>query len=252
MIDRRRGRLAIPPVLAALAASLAFLPAWASAAECPADKCFEFTTSPNGVYVLTIPARGIALIPGGSGLADCKWSVKAEFGDGSEPEELEFDASKAFTSSHTFPAPGVYIVDIYATEGIHAGSSTACPDLHIQAKVTYPEPVPEESEEPAPEGPGAQAPGGGGGAAAATQAPAGAAAPAPPPGSPYWKACGGVARAHLVACRKAKRVIRAARSLLSRARLEQGASFKAAGFGCRLRGNGDLACQRGKQRVLGA
>jgi hypothetical protein len=252
MTDRRRGRLAIPPTLAAIAASLALIgAAGASAAECPADYCTERTTMPNGIFELKIPPKYIAFIPieGSSELVDCTWQVRVDFGDGSEPEKLEFDASKEFSASHQFPEPGVYYVEIYAEEGIHAGNKTECPDEHIQAKVTYPEPPPKETEEPGTEGPGTQPPGGGGGAVAAATPPP-AAAPTPAPGPP-WRACGGGIRAHLVACRRAKRVIRAARAFLSRAKLEQGASFQAAGFSCRLRGNGNLSCRRGRQRVLG-
>lgn len=245
-----RGRaVAVLLVLAATATSIALLPATASAAECDADYCTERTTNSNGVYILVIPAGGIALVPGGSAFADCKWNVKADFGDGSEPEELEFDAAKEFRSSHKFPEPGIYYVDIHASNGVHAGDLTKCPDLHIRAKVTYPEPPPEETEEPGPEGPGAQAPGGGD-AVVAIQPPVAAAGPTPQP-SPYWRACGGGVRAHLVACRRAKQVLRTARALLSGARLEQGATFRAAGFSCRARANGDLACRRGQRRVLG-
>jgi hypothetical protein len=246
---RRRAGLVIVLVLGAMAVGAAFVPAGASAAECPADRCFEFTTNARGIYVLSIPAGGIAFL-GGAELGDCKWQVKVEFSDGSPPEELEFDAAKAFVSSHQFPAPGVYLVDIHATEGVHEADQAKCPDLYIQAKVTYPTPPPpKEEEKPAPEGPGVQAPGGGS-VPAATQTPSDATPQTDP--DPYWQACGSGVRAHLVPCSRAKRVIRAARSLLARARLEKGATFTAARFSCRLRANGGVACRRGRQRVLGA
>lgn len=222
-------------------------------AACEADYCTERTTNEDGFYLLTIPAGGIALIPGGSALADCKWEVEAQFSDGSPPETYFFDATQPFQSSHTFPEPGVYFVDIYATEGVHGAGPSKCPDLHIQAKVTYPEP-PQEPEEPGPEGPGISS--SGGGAAATAQPPV--IVPAPQPeASTFWRDCGGGVLAHRVPCPKARRVIGAARSLLAHARpsdrLAEGAIFKAAGFSCRLR-KGDatsVSCRRGRQRVLG-
>ena len=248
---RNRRGLAVPGLLACLIVSaLAFSAAEsAAAAECPADYCTERATNENGFYLLMIPAGGIALIA--PSLADCKWEVEAQFSDGSPTEFYSFDASKSFQSSHTFPEPGVYFVDIYATEGVHGGDSTPCPDLHIQAKVTYPEPAAKETGEPGPEQPLAHPPAGGG-AVAGSQPPAGA----PPAGSspvPYWRACGGGVRAHLVSCPKARKVIRAARDLLSRARLARGAVFQAGGFSCRLRHGtaGSVSCRRGRQRVLG-
>jgi hypothetical protein len=250
-MERGRRWLGVPVLLLALTAAMMIAaPAErAGAAECPADYCTERTTDANGNYFLTIPAGGISLIPGGAALADCKWQVEVQFSDGSEPEELVFDATKEFKSSHQFPEPGLYLVDIYATKGVHSGGSSECPDLHIQAKVTYPEPPPpKETEEPPQGGPGAQAPGGGAAAAAGT-----AAAPSPPP-APYWQACGGGMRAHLLTCRKARAVLAAARDLLSRAGLAHGGTFKAAGFSCSRRGgsSGAISCRRGRQRVLGA
>ncbi|HEY7255837.1 MAG TPA: hypothetical protein VH476_04060 [Solirubrobacterales bacterium] len=223
----------------------------ASAACTPAAAfCLDANTNASGFYGLFIPANYIQSQEGGAPLDNCTWQVEADYGDGSPPGKYVFEEDKLFTAGHTFPEPGVYDVVINATEGQHIDESP-CPDLLIEATITYPEPPPqEEAEEAAPGGPGAEAPGGGGGAPAAPP-PAGTPPPAPPH-QPYWSGCGGGVRAHLIACRKAKRVIRSARAFLSRARLEQGASFRAAGFTCRLRGNGDVACRRGRQRVLGA
>ena len=236
---------------------LAFIliaPQRAEAIDCQTAICVslpERTTDAKGKYTLFIPADYVGTqYPDLNG---CTWQVNAQFGDGSEPEEYEFHEESNFGASHAFPEAGHYQVVIDATEGERSDHSE-CPDVHIEVPVTYPVPPPPKEEESAPESPGVQPPGGGGGggaAAAATQQPAGA-APQPQPRPPYWHACGGGVRAHLVACGKAKRVIRAARALLARARLEQGATFRVAGFSCRLRGNGDVACRRGKQRVLGA
>lgn len=225
-------------------------------AACEADYCTERTTNKDGFYLLMIPAGGIGLIE--PPLADCRWEkVEAQFSDGSPPEFFSFDATKEFKSSHTFPEPGVYFVDIYATEGIHSDGPSECPELHIQAKVTYPEPPPpKEPKEPQPEGPKAPPPASAGGGSASAGTPA-----APRPASPaldrFWRECGGGVLAHRVRCPKARRVIGAARSLLARARssdrLTAGAVFEAAGFSCRLR-KGDatsVSCRRARQRVLG-
>jgi hypothetical protein len=206
-------------------------------------------TEPDGRATLKIPGKLVRFAY--PQLKECTWEVEAEYGDGSPNGSYVFSEAIGLEAEHTYPEPGVYTFDAYATHGEHDGTSEPCPDVHVEATVVYPDSTPpEEPEEPAPEGPGVQAPGGGSSAAAATQPPAAAEPPATQP-NPYWRACGGGIRVHLVACHRAKQVIRAARDLLSRARLEQGASFKAAGFSCRLLGNGDLACRRGKQRVLG-
>jgi hypothetical protein len=249
-VERRWRRLAIPVLVLGLIAAPAIVsPAErAAAAECPADYCLELKTNANGIYVLTIPAEGIALMPGGSALADCIWQVEAQFSDGSEPETYVFDATKEFKSSHKFPEPGVYYVDIYATEGVHGDGPSECPDRHIQAKVTYPEPPPPK-EEPEPEEPGAQLPPGSPASPASPLSSSTAPSSAGSHEAPYWRACGTGVRAHRVTCRKARQVIREARDFLARARLKQGASFKAAGFNCRLR-RGSLSCRRGPQSVL--
>ena len=73
----------------------------------------------------------------------------------------------------------------------------------------------------------------------------------------FWRDCGNDIRAHRLPCPKARRVIGAARSILTRARpserLAQGAVFKAEGFSCRLRDDaaGSVSCWRGRQRALG-
>jgi hypothetical protein len=241
--------VAILLLLAALAAGLALIsPPPASAAECEADYCTTVFTEPDGRATLTIPGGLVRFAY--PALKECTWEVEAQYGDGSPSGSYVFSEAIGLEAEHTYPQPGVYVFNAYAAQGMHDGTSEPCPDVRIEATVVYPDstPPPEETEEPGPEGPGVQAPGGEV-AAAPTQPPAGAASPTPLP--TYWRACGGGVRAHLAGCRRAKEVIRAAKGLLSQARLEQGATLRAAGFSCRLRGDGDLACRRGKQRVLG-
>ena len=99
-------------------------------------------------------------------LDGCTWDVEAQYGDGSEPGEYVFSETDGLEAEHTYPEPGVYTFDAYATEGLHDGTSEPCPDLHIQATVTYPEPPPpKEPEEPEPEEP-VKVPAGGSGVAA--------------------------------------------------------------------------------------
>jgi hypothetical protein len=248
----RRGRtIAILLALTATAASLALLPtAAASAAGCEADYCTTLITEPDGRATLKIPGKLVRLVY--PQLKECTWEVEAQYGDGSPSGSYVFSEAIGLEAEHTYPEPGEYTFNAYATHGMHDGTSEPCPDVHIEATVIYPKPPPppEEKEEPEAEGPGVLSPGGGSPAAAA-QPLAPASVPTPQP-IPYWRACSGGVRAHLVTCHRAKQVITAARKHLAMAGLERGATFMAAGFSCRLRGGGKLACRRGKQRVLGA
>jgi hypothetical protein len=244
----RKTARAILPLL--LLGALA-LPSPAQAGPaCDADQCLTVITGPDGSYELKIGANSIGFFY--EELDGCTWAVEAQYGDGSEPGEYVFSETEGLEAAHTYPAPGVYTFDAYATEGLHDGSSEPCPDIHIQATVTYPEPPPpKEPEEPA------KGPAGGSGAAAPPQAqlpdiqlPAAAT-------DRFWRDCGNEIRAHRLPCPKARRVIGAARSVLTRARpserLAQGAVFKAEGFSCRLRDDaaGSVSCWRGRQRALG-
>ncbi len=222
---------------------------------CEADKCLTVVTKPDGSYTLAIPGNAIGFFY--EELDGCTWNVEAQYGDGSEPGEYVFSETDGLEAEHTYPAPGVYTFDAYATEGLHDGTSEACPDLHIQATVTYPEPPPpKEPEEPEPEEP-VKVPAGGSGVAASPQVqPPDIQLPAPAIDR-FWRDCGKDVRAHRLPCPKARRVIGAARSILARARpserLAQGAVFKAEGFSCRLRDDaaGSVSCWRGRQRALG-
>ena len=119
---------------------------------CEADKCLTVVTKPDGSYTLAIPGNAIGFFY--EELDGCTWNVEAQYGDGSEPGEYVFSETDGLEAEHTYPAPGVYTFDAYATQGLHDGTSEACPDLHVQATVTYPEPPPpKEPEEPEPEEP---------------------------------------------------------------------------------------------------
>ncbi len=247
-----RAALAALPCLVLLLATVS--PARAGAAvDCESAICItleEKLTNSHGQYNLFIPADYVGYeIPELNG---CSWQVEAQFGDGSAPEHYEFHEEALFLASHLFPGPGHYQVVIDATEGKRSDESK-CPDVHIEVPVTFSAPPPpEETEEPTQEGPAVQVPGGGG-ATAANPGAASATVPTPGP-NPYWRACGGGIRSHLVVCRRAQGVIAAARDFLSHVGPAQGGAFTAAGFSCRRRGGSPAAisCRRGRQRVLGA
>jgi len=244
----RRRALAILLLAAAILAAPGLLrTAEAAAAGCEADYCTTVITDPDGRATLTIPGKLVRLAY--PQLKECTWEVEARYGDGSPPGSYVFSETTGLEAEHTYPKPGTYTFNAYATNGMHDGTSESCPDVHIEATVIYPDSTPpEEEQEPGPGGPGVQVPGTGAGVAA-NPLPAGT--PPMSRATAYWQACGHGVRAHLVPCRRAKRVVRAARGLIPRAKLELGATFKAAGFSCRLRADGDVACRYGKQLVLG-
>jgi hypothetical protein len=219
----------------------------ASAAGCEADYCTIVVTEPDGRATLKIPGKLVRIAY--PELKECTWEVEAQYGDGSPPGSYVFSEAIGLEAEHTYPEPGTYTFNGYATKGMHDGTSEPCPDVHIEATVIYTDPNP--PEEPEPEGV-KPPPSGGGGSPAVTLPPVTFPPLESPKPIPYWKACGGGVRAHQVACRKAKQVVRSARSVLSRTRPEQGATFTAAGFSCRLHKGGSISCRRGAQRVLGA
>lgn len=230
-------------------------PARADAA-CEADYCTTAITEPDGRYQLNIAADLLGFFY--PDLDGCTWSVEAQYGDGSEPGAYVFNEAEGLEAEHTYPEPGVYTFHAYATEGLHDGTSEACPDLQIDATVVYPDPTqPEEPEEPQPEEPVKPQPGGSApGGQLPAPAPAGQ-APASPAIVRFWRECGNGIRAHSLPCPRARRVIGTARSILTRVRsaerLADGAVFPAAGFSCRLRGDdaGSVSCRRGRRRALG-
>jgi len=219
-----------------------------ASAACPVDYCTAITTDSNGLATLKIPGKLVRL--GYPQLQECTWDVVAEYGDGSPDGSYAFSEAIGLEAEHVYPEPGVYTFDAVAENGLHDGTSEPCPDVHIQATVTFHDPTPpvKDPEEPAPEEGPATPPGGG---APASQPPVAA----PPAAAPaYWRGCGHGVRTHLVTCRKARKVVAAAGEHVTRARPPQGAVFQASGFSCRLRQGPTglyLSCRRGSQRVLG-
>jgi hypothetical protein len=237
---------------AALALTVAALAAWspARAEACTVDYCTSVKTNASGTYVLNIPANTLGLFY--SQLDGCVWEVEAQFSDGSPSEQYAFDEAEGLIASHTFPEPGVYTVLVLARNGIRAGTEEPCPDLDIEATVTYPEPTsepPPEEPPPDPDPPGGDPP------PAAAPPPAGqpsvaADGLASEESSPYWRHCAAGARAHLVGCRLARRLLRRASATLGRR--SSNAQTKVAGFRCRLRAQAPrLICVRGQRRVVG-
>lgn len=240
-------------LLASLLGVLALAgPARADAA-CEADYCTAAITDANGRYKLTIGPHSVGFFF--PALAGCTWDIEAQYGDGSPPGDYVFSDADGLEAEHIYPDPGVYTFHAYATNGVHDGTAEECPDLHIEATVVHPDPPP--PKEPDPEEPVKQPAGGsGGGNLPIVVVPVAPMAPSPAIDR-FWRDCNGGVLAHRVPCPRARRVVRAARSLLTRARsserLAEGAVFKAAGFSCRLRKDtdGSVSCWHGRQRVLG-
>lgn len=242
-----RSRAALAAALAGLFALLMLAAPSRSAAACPTEP-FCVTTDANGTYVLKVPPASVIAYfkPEFAALEDCVWPVVVDFGDGSPDAIYEWVASTGLTGSHTFPAPGVYTVHIDATGGTHAESGEPCPDVHIVATVTYPEPAsPPPGEPPLEEaagGPGGSPAGSiGGGGLPNVEAPAaGAAAPA------FWRRCPHGVLTHQVSCRRGLVVVQ-----LALARLLGRGTARADGFVCHLRSApGPVRCRRGPQRIL--
>lgn len=227
-------------------------------AACAAEVCTEmdFVTDRDGLYVLVItPFMLEFMLP--EELRDCVWDVEATFSDGSPPEQHVFDAAKPFSAAHQFPEPGTYLVTVLATNGIQADNGEPCPSIQIDATVLYPEPPPPPPPppDPAPDpegppetiGPTTSPPD-------ALLQPAAGAPSASPQAASYWRRCGALL-VHSIGCRRAARVVGAARSLLSRARRGRFAgppSFEVLGFDCRVRRHAGrpLSCRRPGRRVL--
>jgi hypothetical protein len=255
--QRRRALLAALSVL--LTAFAVLSSPTPTAAACPEEFDLCGTTNKQGTYFLQIPSFSfLSQIPGYEELAaleDCVWEVEVDFGDGSPNETYTFDASIGLSGSHTFPAPGTYIVHVQAREGVHAGSGEACPDFDQTAAITYPEPPPPPPLEPPGEDPPETPaePSGG-----TTPPPSGGAGPEPGPAQPAlrprWRRCGGEVLAKDVGCRKARKVIRRASKLLGRLPAAFGGWLpeRAAGFRCRLRHTptAELACRHGGRRII--
>jgi hypothetical protein len=254
----RRRRALLAAALLTIVAALLASPGVSRADEKCADGneyTFCKTTEKNGTYTLIVPKGDLLALlePAFAPYKDCTWSVLADFGDETTGDYV-WDAEIGLTASHKFPAPGSYIVTVDATEGTHNQSGEPCPDLHLTAYVTYPEPVEEppeeEPEEPGEEGPPLEENPGGGGptqSAGAQDAPGQLAAGTR--SSPYWSRCGRGILAHRVRCRRARAVMREARPSLA-----QGlpAPVHVLGFSCHLRPNAKrtIACRRGERRIL--
>ena len=127
----------------------------------------------NGNYAScsSLPTRRLLGTPD---LSDCTWQVNADFGDGSEPEELRIPARNPTSAPTTPSRPGHLPRSTSTRPKANDADRATCPDLHIEAQVTYPDPPPPKEEESAPEEPRSAAPGrrrrrrrGGGGDSAA-------------------------------------------------------------------------------------
>jgi hypothetical protein len=249
-VYRRTATLAAGLVLAAATASL-LAPTRAEAA-CPTKLCLN--TDAGGTVHLEVPPLSVVAFfyPEVAPYEDCKWDVvNVEFGDGSPKETYVWDGTKSFVGSHTFPSPGVYTVQINATQGHHQPSGEPCPDFPVTATVTYPVPPPPPKEKPpesseTPTGNG-QRPGGSNGSGGSSTAEE-EREPGPSHPNLIWRLCGSDVYAHRVACAKARRVVKGALEKLSGP-----GSARVAGFRCRL--NPDqprpISCRRGTSRILG-
>ena len=140
-VDSRSRSLAVPVMAAALISTAAalWLAPGAAAAGCQADYCTTVVTEPDGRAVLEVPGKLVRIAY--PTLKECTWSVEAQYGDGSMPGEYVFSESIGLEAEHTYPKPGVYTFNAFATKGLHDGTSEPCPDVHIEATVTYPEPL---------------------------------------------------------------------------------------------------------------
>jgi hypothetical protein len=238
----------------AVAGAVALTAPSADAAEtCPTPPlCVE--TDANGLYVLHVPPLSLVAIlyPEVAPIADCYWTVvEVDYGDGSPGETYEWDATKEFNGSHTFPEPGTYTVQIDATRGHHVGSGEPCPDFPITATVTFREPPVEPP--PGPD-PGGETPDPGGGQPPPAASPdTGAPLLVPqlrPPGDEaisYWRRCRSKVLTHGVTCKKGRRVAGRARRKLAGRR-----SASVAGFRCTLSPAlpRPIDCRRGADRIV--
>ena len=68
--------------------------------------------------------------------------MEAQYGDGSEPGEYVFNEAEGLEAEHTYPgAGGLHSSTPTQPKGCTTATSEACPDLHIEATVTYPDPA---------------------------------------------------------------------------------------------------------------
>ena len=239
------GKATIGAVLLALVAVATLAPSAGAAKPCPAG---YYCTDSSGKYVLEVPP--LTYNPFLSEYADCVWKVHVDFGDGTS-EDYVFDASVGLSGEHVFPTRGeTYAVQIQLREGAHSKSEEPCPDYGLGAQVRY-RTAAEEADDPSetPTGP-PLVPTDPGGAPPAPVAADGVIPNFEQPSTDsarYWKRCRGGVYAHLVRCRKARAIARAAGAKLTRPGTTQ-----AMGFSCRLpRGPlQSIACKRGEQSVL--
>jgi hypothetical protein len=234
----------IVAVLIAVGAAVMPPPQAGAAKPCPIDYC----TDPSGEYVLEVPPLGGFL----EAYADCVWNAYVDFGDGTS-QVYVFDASVGLTGSHVFPTAGVtYTVVVILREGAHAQGGEPCPDYSQSAEVLFRTPA-EEADDPPPNKPIDE----GGTVPDLTPVAPDGQTPNPwtaPAGDEpsaeatrYWRRCRGGVHTHLVSCRKARRVARAAI-----ARLARPGNVQAGGFACRLPPGvvRSIVCQRGEQSIL--
>jgi hypothetical protein len=241
------GKAISAAVLSMLVAAAVLAPSAGATKPCPAG---YYCTDANGKYVLSVPP--LTYNPFLAEYADCVWQVHVDFGDGTS-EDYVFDAAVGLTGEHVFPTAGVtYTVVVQLREGVHDQSGEPCPDYGQTAQVRY-RTAAEEADDP-PETPTEPpfVPVDQGGTVAPPVAADGEVPNFGQPGqSPdsarYWKRCGGGVYAHLVRCRRARGIARAAG-----ARLARPGTALVKGFSCRLpRGPlQSIACKRGEQSVL--
>ena len=255
-----RRRRAVLAALLALAAAIAALvaPSRSEAEVCADGKEYTFckTTNSSGKYTLVVPRGDIIATfePAFAPYKDCTWFVAVDFGDETSGS-YTWNAEVGLTESHTFPAPGSYVVKVEAKKGTHNGTEEACPNLNLSAYVTYPVPPPPPEEPPKGEPP---PDGNGGGSGNPTGDKPGSSGPGPVDpkssnGQPgYWRHCGGNVLAHRLGCRRARNVVGAALVGRLRGGQQRRNRAQAAGFSCHLRPQGPrrLACRRGDRRIL--
>jgi len=242
------GKAIVGAVVVVLSAAAVLAPSAAATTPCPVDYC----TTPSGEYVLEVPPLTNPFL---AAYADCVWNAHVDFGDATD-EDYVYDAAVGVTGSHVFPTPGVtYTVTVALADGHHGQTTDPCPDYALSTEVRYRTPAEEAGDPPAP-APGT--PVGEGGiqpapllvapdASIPNAVPVPQSTPTPARPAPYWRRCRGGLLTHLVSCRKARRVARAASARLTRA-----GTVQAGGFSCRVSPGQArwIACRRGEQRIL--
>ena len=195
MLVRRRRRLA---ALAARPARMCSRAGRAAALR-SRDYCTpNGLTNTDGSYNLSIPADAIGFDIHGE-LDGCTWQRRSPVRRRVRTRRVRLQRDRRPRSRST-PIPatgGLPRRHLRDGRAPRRDLGSECPDLHIQATVTYPEPPPpKETEEPQQEGPGA----GPGRRSAPRPSPPGRGGrhgPEPPAGDRrFWRACGGGIRAH--------------------------------------------------------